>query len=89
VAVQPFVGPWPLFQFLDLLYGRYDSLDGESARRKAATCIHDSTKQHKRTETSIPEVGIELTVAVFERVTSVNALDRAATVIGMGHYQMV
>jgi hypothetical protein len=43
MAVQYFVDPWPLFQFLDLIHSRYDSLDGESARRKAATY----TEQHK------------------------------------------
>jgi hypothetical protein len=37
VALQPFVGPWPLFQFLDPIHSRYNSLDEGSARRKAAT----------------------------------------------------
>jgi hypothetical protein len=32
-----FVGPWPLFQFITLIHSRYDSLDGGSAGRKAAT----------------------------------------------------
>jgi hypothetical protein len=35
--LQPFVAPWPLFQFLDPIQSRMDSLDGESALRKAAT----------------------------------------------------
>jgi hypothetical protein len=43
MALQPFVGPWPLFQFLDLLHSRKDSLSGGSARRKTATCTQDST----------------------------------------------
>jgi hypothetical protein len=30
------------FQFLELLHSRYDSLDGESARRKTVTCTQDS-----------------------------------------------
>jgi hypothetical protein len=29
MTLQPFVGPWPLFQVLDLLHNRYDSLDGD------------------------------------------------------------
>jgi hypothetical protein len=41
MALQPFFGPWPLFQFLDLLHSRLDSLDGGSARRKAATCTQN------------------------------------------------
>jgi hypothetical protein len=31
MALRPFVGPWPLFQFLDNIHNRYDSLDGGSA----------------------------------------------------------
>jgi hypothetical protein len=37
MTLQPSVGPWLLFQFLDLIHSRYDSLDGGSARRKAST----------------------------------------------------
>jgi hypothetical protein len=37
ITVQPFVGPWPLFQFLDPIHSRSVVLDGGSARRKAAT----------------------------------------------------
>jgi hypothetical protein len=35
MAVQPTVWPWPLFQFLDPIHSRYDTLDGGSARHKA------------------------------------------------------
>jgi hypothetical protein len=45
MAVQLFVGPWPLFQFLDPVHSRYDSLGRGSARRKAATYLH--TEQHR------------------------------------------
>jgi hypothetical protein len=37
MALQPFVGPWPLFQFLKPIHSRQDSLDRGSGRRKAAT----------------------------------------------------
>jgi hypothetical protein len=37
MGLQPFVGPWPVFQFLYLLRSRQDSLDRGSARRKVAT----------------------------------------------------
>jgi hypothetical protein len=43
MAVLPFLGPWPLFLFLHLLHSKFDSLDGGSARREAATCTQDST----------------------------------------------
>jgi hypothetical protein len=29
MALQPFVGPWTLFQFLDPIHSRQDSLDGD------------------------------------------------------------
>jgi hypothetical protein len=44
MKLQPFVGHWPLFQFGYLFLHRWqNSLDGRSARRKAATY----TGQHK------------------------------------------
>jgi hypothetical protein len=47
MALQPF-GSWPLFQFLNPVHSQYDSLDGRSARRKAATYT-----QNKRTHADI------------------------------------
>jgi hypothetical protein len=38
--------------------------------------------QNKRTQTSMPRVGFELTTPVFERAKTVHALERAATAIG-------
>jgi hypothetical protein len=43
VALQSFVGPWPLFQFLNPKHSWLDSLDGGSARRKAATYTQNNT----------------------------------------------
>jgi hypothetical protein len=51
MTLQPFVGPWPL-SFLIFLHSRYDSLDGESACRKATTHIQDSTNT-EQTHTDI------------------------------------
>jgi hypothetical protein len=39
----PYVGPWPIFQFSNLIHGQKDSLDGGSARRKASTYTQDNT----------------------------------------------
>jgi hypothetical protein len=50
--LQPFVGPWPLFQFHNLLHTRYDALDGGSAHRKTSTCTQDSTNT-EQTHTDI------------------------------------
>jgi hypothetical protein len=43
---------------------------------------HRTTQQNKRTETSMPKLGVEPTISVFELAKTVHALDRAATVIG-------
>jgi hypothetical protein len=43
MALEPFVGPCPLYQFLDPIHCRYDSSDGGSASRKAATYTQDNT----------------------------------------------
>jgi hypothetical protein len=44
---------------------------------------HRTTQtQNKRTQTSMPQVGFEPTVPVFERAKTVHALDHAATVLG-------
>jgi hypothetical protein len=42
----------------------------------------DTYTQNKRTQTSMPRVGFEPTIPVFERAMTVQALDSAATVIG-------
>jgi hypothetical protein len=43
MVLEPFVGPWPLFQFLDPIHSLHDSLDGRSARRKAPTYTQNNT----------------------------------------------
>jgi hypothetical protein len=45
---------------------------------------HRTTQtQNKRTQTSMPQVGFEPTIPVFEWAKTVHVLDRAATVIGI------
>jgi hypothetical protein len=44
---------------------------------------HRTTQtQNKHTQTSMPQVGFEPTIPVFERAKRVHDIDRAATVIG-------
>jgi hypothetical protein len=45
MSVQSFVGPWPLFYFLNPIHSREDSLDGGSARRKATTYKQNNTNR--------------------------------------------
>jgi hypothetical protein len=40
MALQSFVGPWPLFQFRNRFTQSVGLLDGRSARRKAYTYTH-------------------------------------------------
>jgi hypothetical protein len=78
MVLQSFVRPWPLIQFLDPIHSRQDSLDGGSARRKAATYT-----QNERTQTSMPLVGLEPTIPASERAKTLHDLYRAVTVIGL------
>jgi hypothetical protein len=83
MALQPFVGPWPLFQLLDLSYtaGRTPWTADQPVARPLPT--HGTAQtQNKRTQTSMPQVGFEPTIPMFERAKTVHALDRAVTVIG-------
>jgi hypothetical protein len=82
MVVQPFVGPWPLLQFRNLFYtdGRTPWTGDQPVARPLPT--HRTTQtQNKRTQTSMPQVGLEPTIPVFERASTVHALDLAATVI--------
>jgi hypothetical protein len=56
-------------------------LDGEEARRKAATYT-GQYKQNKCRQTSMPCVGFEPEILAFERTNTFHALDRATAVIG-------
>jgi hypothetical protein len=79
MALQPFVELWPIFQFLDPVHSQSDSLDGGSARRKAATYTQNNTNAH--TDNQCHRVEFEPTIPAFELLKTVHALDRAATVI--------
>jgi hypothetical protein len=46
---SPFIGPWPIFQFLNPIHSRWDSSDGGLARRKAATYT-EQTHRHPHLE---------------------------------------
>jgi hypothetical protein len=53
VALQPCVGLWPLFQFLNPIDSRWDSLYGGSARRKASTYTQNNTNRINAHNTDI------------------------------------
>jgi hypothetical protein len=79
---RPFVEPWPLFTFLILFtVGRTLWTRDQPVARPLPT--HRTTQtQNKCTQTSMPLVGFERTIPVFERAKTVCGLDRAATMVG-------
>jgi hypothetical protein len=83
MALQSFVGPWSLFQFLNLYkIDRTPWTGDQSVARPLPT--HTTTQiQNKRTQTPMPRVRFEPTIPVFERAMTVHALDRADSVIGI------
>jgi hypothetical protein len=82
MALQSFVIPWQLFQFLILCtVGRTLSTGDQPNARPLPT--HRTTQTHnKRTQIFMSWVGFEPTIPAFERTNTVHVLDRAATVIG-------
>jgi hypothetical protein len=87
MALQPFVGSWPLFQFIDL-FKQSVGLLGRGISPSQGSYLHTGQhKQNKRTQTSMPQVGFEPMIPAFEQAKTVHALDRAATVIDSLCYQ--
>jgi hypothetical protein len=74
LALQPFVEPWPLFQFL-VLYtvGRTPWTVNHPVARPLPTHITTKT-QNKRTQTLVPWVEFEPTIPTFERAKNVHAV---------------
>jgi hypothetical protein len=88
MALQPFVGPWPLLQFRNRFYAdsRTPWTSDQPVARPLPTNRATQT-QNKRTQTLMPWVGFESTIPVFERAKTVHVLDGAASVIGLWSLQ--
>jgi hypothetical protein len=81
MALQLF-GPWPLFQFFNVYTVDRTPWTGDQS---VATLppTHRTTQTHnKRTQISMPRMGFEPMIPVFERAETVQALDCATAVIG-------
>jgi hypothetical protein len=87
MALQPFFGPWPPLQLRNLFYavGRTPWTGDQPVARPLPTHRAMQT-QNKCTQTSMPRVGFEPKIPVFERAKTVHTLDREAIVIGRGVY---
>jgi hypothetical protein len=82
VVLQPFVGPWQNFQFLDLVTQSVGHLERGISPSQGRYLHTGQHKHNKRTQTFMRQVRFEPAIPVFERAKTVHALDRAATVIG-------
>jgi hypothetical protein len=76
-------GPWPLFQFHNLYTVGRTPWTGDQPVTGPLPTHRTTQTQNKCTQTSMPWVGYESTIPVFERVKMVHALGRTATVIGI------
>jgi uncharacterized membrane protein len=83
MALEPFVGPWPLLQFFNLYTDGRTRWTGDQPVSRPLSTHRRTQTQNKRTQTFMPRVWFKPTTPVFERVKTVHALARAATVIGL------
>jgi hypothetical protein len=82
MAIQPFVGPWPLLQFLDLFTQSVGLLGWGGSPSLGHYLPTGQHKHNKSTQTSVPRVVFEPMMPVFEWAKTVHALDCEAPVIG-------
>jgi hypothetical protein len=64
---QPFVGPWPTSQVLDLYTVGSTPWTGDQPITRPLPTHRTTQTQNKRTQTSMPQVGFEPMIPVFER----------------------
>jgi hypothetical protein len=76
-------GPWPVFHFLNPYTVGRTPWTGDQPVARALPTHRTTQTRNKRTQTSIPRVGFEPTIPVFERAKTVRALERSATVISL------
>jgi hypothetical protein len=67
-------GPWTLFQFLNLYTVGTIPCTGDQPIARPLPTHRTSQTQNKCTQTSMPRVGFEPTIPVFERANTVHAL---------------
>jgi hypothetical protein len=83
MALQPIFWTLATFQFFDLYTLGRTPWTGDQPVATPLPTHRTTQTQNKRTHTSMPLVGFEPTIPVFERAKTVHVLDRAATVIGI------
>jgi hypothetical protein len=86
MALQAFVGPWPLFGFLILYTVGRTPWTGDQPVAMPLPVHRITQTQNIRPQTSTPQVGFEPTIPAYEWAKTVHALDRAAFVSGIKLY---
>jgi hypothetical protein len=71
-----------IFQFLNTIYSLSTPWTGNQAVARPLPTHTTTQTQNKHTQTSMPRVRFELMTPALERMKTVHALDRAATVMG-------
>jgi hypothetical protein len=78
------LGPGLFFRFVIRYTVDRTPCTGDQSVARPLPTHRTAQTQNTRTQTSMPQVGFEITTPVFKRTKTVQALDRAATVIGVG-----
>jgi hypothetical protein len=82
MALQPFIGSWPLFSFLIFFTQSVGLLGrGISRSQKPLPTHRPAQTQNKRTQTSMPQVRFEPRISMLEQAKTGHTVDRATTVI--------
>jgi hypothetical protein len=83
MALQPFVGPWPLLQFRNHFTQTVRLLGRGISPSQRPLHTHRTTQtENKSIQTSMPRVVFESTISAFERAKTFYVLNREVTVIG-------
>jgi hypothetical protein len=73
---------------LEPIHSRYDFFEGKISPTQGHFVHTGQYRQNKHTQTSMPLVGFDPTVSVFEPAKTVHTLDRSATVINL-HFTLL
>jgi hypothetical protein len=82
MALQTFIGPWPLLQFRNHFFTNVGLL-GRVISRSQGRNLHAGQNKRSINAHRYPSLtGMEPTIPPFQRAKTVHALDRTVTVIG-------
>jgi hypothetical protein len=83
VALQPFIFLGRFFSFLIFYTFGKNHWPGDELIARPLPVHNTAPAQNEHTEASMPQIGLEPTILVFERGKTVHAFDRAATLTGL------